>query len=273
MLDKCDTIDGVEDRLIENPLACSFDISTLACTVESQAENSTCLTSAQLKAFELVYQGPVRSDAPDTSIYAGLSLGSEAGWSLPQVSGILSNGFSVPMLQNNVFQNLSYDPTTFNWGSDVDLVDELLSPVIDAISPDLSTFRKLGKKMIVYAGWADPNIAPEGALQHVEAVTRRTIGPETTIAENDFLKLVMVPGGGHCGGNVAKYPYIPGQYGVSAAIVDWVESGKAPVEGIKSWGPPNGENRTRRLCTWPNVAKLVDGADQDDWESYTCGEQ
>ena len=271
VLDKCDTIDGVADRLIENPLACSFDITTLACTEDSHAENSTCLTPTQIESFKLVYQGAVRSDAPNTSIYAGLSFGSEAGWSLPQVQGLLSNGFSVPFLQNNVFDNLSYDATTFNWGSDVDIFDARLSPLIDAISTDLSTFRDSGKKMIVYAGWADPNIAPLSTLRHVEAVTHGTIGPETTIAENDFMKLVMVPGGGHCGGNVAKYPYIPAEYGVSAALVEWVEKGVEPVEGIKSWAPTNGENRTRRLCTWPLVAKLTEGGNQDDWESYTCG--
>ena len=125
--------------------------------------------------------------------------------------------------------------------------------------------------MIVYAGWADPNIAPEWSVQHVEAITKNTIGHETTIAENDFVKLVMVPGGGHCGANVAKYPYVPAQYGVSSALVEWVENGQEPVEGIKSWGPTNGENRTRRLCTWPQVAKLKAGGDVDDWESYTCG--
>ncbi|PVH90532.1 hypothetical protein DM02DRAFT_435816 [Periconia macrospinosa] len=124
--------------------------------------------------------------------------------------------------------------------------------------------------MIVYAGWADPNIAPMWSLQHVEAITRDTIGAETTIAENDFVKLVMIPGGGHCGANIAKYPYVPAQYGVSAAMVEWVENEKEPNRGIKSWGPTNGENRTRRLCTWPGVAKLKEGEDVDDWNSYVC---
>ena len=31
VLDACDLLDGVQDRLIENPLACSFDLASLAC--------------------------------------------------------------------------------------------------------------------------------------------------------------------------------------------------------------------------------------------------
>jgi feruloyl esterase len=270
VIDKCDKNDGVEDRLIENPLDCEFDVSSLACKSGSPS-NTTCLTPDQLSAAKALYQGPVRSDDPNVSLYPGLSLGSEAGWGLPQVQAVLSNAFSVPILQNTVYNNLSYDVDTFNWASDVEFLDEKAGPLINSIKTDLSPFRKEGGKMIVWTGWADPNIAPLNSLRHVEAITRDTLGEGTSVAENDFVKLVMVPGGGHCGANVAKYPYVPATYDFSTAMVDWVENGKAPVEGIKSWGPTNGDDRTRKLCTWPQVAKLNEGGDVDDWESYTCG--
>jgi hypothetical protein len=271
VIQECDLIDGVADNLIEDPLACPFNISSLACKTGAPAKNATCLTPSQLSAAKAIYQGPVRSDSPSTSLFPGLSFGSESGWSLPQVQAGLSNAFSVPILQNLVYQNLSYNPATFNWGSDVDFLDARAGPLINAINTNLSSFRKSGGKMIVYAGWADPNIAPMWSIRHVEAVTQTTIEHGTTIAENDFVKLFMVPGGGHCGANIAKYPYVPAQYGVSSALVEWVEKGQEPVGGIKSWGPINGENRTRRLCTWPQVAKLKEGGDVDDWESYNCG--
>jgi feruloyl esterase len=271
VIEQCDTIDGIEDNLIENPLACPFNISTLACTTNARTEKTTCLTPSQLSAVKALYQGPIRSDFPSTSIFPGLSFGSEAGWMLPQVQAALSNGFSVPILQNLVYQNLSYDPATFNWGSDVDFLDAHAGPFINAANTNLSLFRKSGKKMIVYAGWADPNIAPLWSIKHFEAVTQNTIGNETLIVDNDFLRLVMVPGGGHCGSNIAKYPYVPAQYGVSTALVEWIEQGREPDEGIKSWGPTNGENRTRRLCTWPKIARLKETGEVDNWESYTCG--
>lgn len=270
VIKECDLLDGAEDKLVENPLACSFNFSSWACSENSLTTNITCLTPAQLSAVDAVYQGPRRSDSSKTFLYPGLSLASEAGWFRPQVSGALSNAFSVPMLQNMLFNTLSYDPATFNWGSDIDLLEEKLGPLIDSINTNLSSFRDTGGKMIVYAGWADPNIAPMWSMQHVEAVTQGTLGNGTPIAENDFMKLVMIPGGGHCGSNIAKYPYVPAKYDVSTALVEWVEKGTTPVEGIKSWDPPNGENTTRRLCTWPLVARLKEARDINDWESYTC---
>jgi feruloyl esterase len=271
VIETCDLNDGVRDNLIENPLDCEFDIHSLACGSDGSAENSTCLTPMQISAVEAVYQGPVRSDDPGVSLYPGISLGSEAGWALPIVSAALSNAFTVSILQNLVFDDLQYDANTFNWASDVDIMNDRAGPLINAINTDLSSFRSGGSKMIAYAGWADPNIAPEWSLEHVEDVTKDTIGQETAIEDNDFLKLVMIPGGGHCGANIARYPYVPASYGFSSAIIDWVEKDTEPLEGIKSWSPPNGDDRTRRLCTWPRVAKLSEGGDQDDWESYTCG--
>lgn len=268
-MQECDEIDGLADNLIDNPLECHFDVSSLACTADTAA-NNTCLTPSQVNAAKALYQGPVRADSTNTSVWPGLSFGSEGGWWLPQVQAILSNGFSVPMLQNIVYKNLSYDPNTFNWASDIDLMDARASPLIDAINTDLSSFRKRGGKMIVNAGWADPNIAPKWALQHVEAITEDTIGSGTTVAENDFIKLVMIPGGGHCGASPTTTPALVEQYDFSAAIVEWVEGGVEPVDGIKQSSLIPGDSKTKRLCTWPQHAKLKEGGDIDDWESYTC---
>lgn len=270
MIEECDLLDGVKDNVIQNPLDCRFNISSLSCQEGDVAKNITCLTQDQLQAARALYKGPVNSDASASSLFPGLALGSEAGWSLPQVQGALSNAFTVPMLQNLVYKNLTYDCDEFNWESDVDFLDTEAGPLINAVEKNLTSFRDSGGKMIVYAGWADPNISPQWSIEHVEAITRGTLGKEVTIAENDFIKLVMVPGGGHCGSMNAKYPYVPAQYEFASAMIDWVEKGTEPVAGIKSWGPDNGENRTRRLCTWPKIAKLKDGGDVDDWESYTC---
>lgn len=270
VISECDLLDGVEDKLVENPLACPFNISSWACPEDGPPANMTCLKPAQLDAVKAVYQGPVCSDSSRAALYPGLSLASEAGWFRPSVSGALSDAFSIPMLQNMLFGNLSYDPATFDWNSEVDFLEVKLGPMINSINTNLSSFRNTGGKMIVYTGWADPNIAPIWSMQHVEAVTQETIGKGTSIAENDFMKLVMIPGGGHCGANIAKYPYVPANYDVSAALVEWVEKEKDPKQGIKSWGPPNGEKRTRRLCTWPLIAKMKQGGNIDDWESYVC---
>ncbi|RGP77154.1 tannase and feruloyl esterase [Fusarium longipes] len=270
VIEECDLLDGVKDNVIQNPLACSFNMSSLSCHGNIKMTNTTCLTSDQLEAVQALYHGPIRSEAHGTSLFPGLALGSEAGWGLPQVQGALSDAFTVPILQNLVYKNMSYNPDEFNWGSDVDFLESTAGPLINSIKTDLSSFKNRGGKMIVYAGWADPNISPHWSMEHVKAITRDTLGKEATIAENDFVKLVMIPGGGHCGSLNAKYPYVPAHYDFASSMIDWVERGIEPVAGIKTWGPENGENRTRRICTWPRAAKLKAGEDIDDWQSYEC---
>lgn len=154
MLAACDTLDGVEDGLIEDPLRCDFNIDSLACngsySVPSSGSNVTCLTAGQLKAVKAFYQGPVRSDN-GSQLYPGFSFGSENGWLLQE--GVLADAFSIPILQNLVYDNLSYNSNTFNWASNVADVDSKAGTLIDEISANLSSFRNNGGKLLVTQGW------------------------------------------------------------------------------------------------------------------------
>lgn len=150
VLEKCDALDGVKDNMLENPLKCKFDINTLACNSSSASTNaSTCLTTVQLEAAKAIYAGPT-SSINGTELYPGFSVGSEASW-LSQ-EGSLANAFSIPILQNIVFDNLSYDFLEFNWGSDVRAVDDKVGRYIDEISTNLSAFKNKGGKMMVTQG-------------------------------------------------------------------------------------------------------------------------
>jgi hypothetical protein len=148
VLDECDGIDGVKDGMLENPLKCIFDINSLTCD-SAPANSSTCLTPAQLEAAKAIYEGPT-SNLDGTELYPGFSVGSEASW-LSQ-EGSLADAFSIPILQNMVFDNISYDALGFNWGSDVEAMDEKVGRYIDEISTDLSTFRNRGGKILVTQG-------------------------------------------------------------------------------------------------------------------------
>lgn len=149
VLDQCDGLDGVTDRLLENPLACNFSIEALACSATA-SNNSACLTPAQLAAAKAIYAGP--KDARDGSaVYPGFTLGSETEWAQGQ-EGSLARAFSIPILQNLVYDNLSYDSNIFNWGSDIDDVDKNAGAFIDETSVNLTIFRNVGGKMLVSQG-------------------------------------------------------------------------------------------------------------------------
>ncbi|KAF2096431.1 tannase and feruloyl esterase [Rhizodiscina lignyota] len=260
---KCDTIDGVQDGIIDDPRKCDFDISALACSghQKSIVNNATvCLTAPQIANARKFYSGP-KNPKTGESIYPGFVLGSETEWLQQETSLYLQYG--VPILQNFVFKNLNYDYTKFNWGSDVDAVDRTATPLISEISPDLHAFKKHGGKMIVTQGWADPYNAPGWPIQQRNEM-HGIFGNELA----DFYSLFMVPGGGHCGG-ASNYPQMPGTYNLlSERLVPWVENGAIP-EDIMASNPADGSNSTRKLCPYPQEAKYEKG-DINDWMSYIC---
>ncbi|KAJ6442610.1 LOW QUALITY PROTEIN: feruloyl esterase [Purpureocillium lavendulum] len=233
---KCDTLDGVADGVIENPLACDFDIDSLRC----YTGDSPCLTDEQVKQAKKIYSGP-------RGAYPGFSVGSESSWAVQE--GSLADAFSIPILQNLVFGDLAYNASTFDWDADVALVDERAGALIDDISPDLSGFRAHGGKLVVTQAWADPYNAASWPMQH-RAQMQRAMGDV-----DDWFALFMVPA--------------QAQWHSLDALMSWVEGGHRPTEMLSS-SPADGSNTTRKLCPWPATAKYT-GGDVGRWTSYTCG--
>ena len=66
--------------------------------------------------------------------------------------GTLANAFTIPILQNLVFDNLTYDAAAFNWRSDIDAVNKRAGTLIDDIDANLGAFRGCGGRMIVTQG-------------------------------------------------------------------------------------------------------------------------
>ncbi|KAL7625269.1 hypothetical protein AAE478_004485 [Parahypoxylon ruwenzoriense] len=262
VLAKCDTIDGVEDGVLENPLLCDFDVSLLQCR-PSGTNSSTCLTPDQLSAAQRIYAGPVDSRS-NASLYPGFSAGSETQWMLQE--GTLADAFSIPILQNMVFHDLSYDAAAFNWGADVDALDEKVGALIDEVSADLSGLRASGAKMLVLQGWADPFNAATWPIRHLRQI-EDFFGGDV----RDWFRLFMVPGGGHCGA-ASNYPQVPGTWHALEAVVRWVETGSAPEEMLGT--DPADERlagKTSKLCPWPRTARFR-GGDPEDWDSFVCEE-
>ncbi|KAL0264646.1 delta subunit of the central stalk of mitochondrial F1F0 ATP synthase, atp16 [Diplodia seriata] len=185
VLDQCDELDGVVDGLLENPLACNFSIDALACD-RATSNSSVCLNAAQLAAAKAIYAGP-RDVRDKSAVYPGFSVGSESEWAQGQ-EGSLAEEFSDPILQNLVYDNLTYASGEFDWGSDIDDVDSKAGVLIDETSTDLRMFRETGSKMLVSQGWADPYNA---ATMPIEYLKRLQTFFEGDVS--DFFSLYMVP--------------------------------------------------------------------------------
>ncbi len=191
-LAKCDAIDGVKDGLISNPLACKFKAAEHACS--RGADPATCLSEAQVKAVQNVYDGPRTSSG--RSLYPGKPVGSEAGWPIWLIPPLnFQGGFTFSFMNYLFFQNDPGPSPGYNWydfNFDTDPQQgRLMARILDAVDPDLSDFRERGGKFILYHGWSDGLIPPQRTLEYYEAVLDENGSRHKT---EKFIRFFPVPG-------------------------------------------------------------------------------
>jgi feruloyl esterase len=126
-------------------------------------------------------------------------------------------------------------------------------------SPNLDGFLAHGGKLLVAHGAADPVFSVKDTIAWWDEVKGRYGG-----RADDVVRLFVVPGMAHCGGGPTT-----DQFDMLAALIDWVEHGKAP----QGWRPPLVSNpwpgRTRPLCAWPGSAYYESG-DHNLASSFAC---
>jgi feruloyl esterase len=245
-IEACDSHDGIEDGLLTDPSACSFDPAELLC--RAGESGSGCLTAGQLESVRAAY-GPVNDQNGDL-VYAGYSPGSEMSWRF-LLDG--SNGVGTAL-------------DTFRYAVQFDLTrDRRLAleraGVLNA-SSDLAGFRARGGKMILYHGWADGAIVAQNTANYHAEVEERLGGDQ-----RDWLRLFMVPGMGHCGGGEG-----PNQVNWLAALERWVEAKKAPERITAHRVRNNRVELTRPLCPYPAVAKWSGVGSVTDEANFQCAE-
>ena len=267
----CDTLDGIEDGVLNDPRRCDFDPATLTCAAGD--DPTTCFTAPQAAAVKTIWAG---GRTPDGElIYPGLVPGGEAdpgAWNRwmtgpERFEGIhyqAADGFFKYM----VFEDLEWDFQSFDWDADLAFALEKVGPQLDANDPDISAFRDRGGKLIVYHGWADPDISALSAIDYYEAVASLNGGDggDAGLAKTaEFFRLFLVPGMGHCRGGPG-----PDQFDALSALEAWVEQ-DAPPEQIIASKIEDGETvRTRPLCPYPQEAQWTGEGSTDDAANFVC---
>ncbi|MGE5362385.1 MAG: tannase/feruloyl esterase family alpha/beta hydrolase, partial [Bacteroidales bacterium] len=271
VMNACDALDGLEDGLIDDPSACHFDLSTLACA-EGQ-DPTTCLTAGEIGAFEKIYAGPSRSatapEDPGEQIYPGFAFGGELpdgkqGWDVYVTA-------PTPLqlvLQDQYLRYLAFDPDdpnfdwrTFDFDTDPQRM-QTMHQIIDAVQDDLTAFSDAGGKMIIYQGWGDIAQSPYRTIEYYKGL-RRHVGRRPV---ENFARLFMAPGMYHCGGGVG-----PNTFDALTALERWVEQGQAPSFILASHTQAPGVDRTRPLCPFPQRAVYKGSGSIYDAASFTCG--
>jgi feruloyl esterase len=252
------------DTWLNDPRDCHYDPSALLC--KAGQSSSTCLTAPQVAAANHLYS-PVTNPRTGLKLYPGFARGSEAQWFL--IQGSLIAAFAQPLLANTVFNNPNWNWMTFNYDSDAKLVDQVLSPKIDATSPDLSQLRQLGHKLIMTQGWVDALNAQTLPIEYYDSVVlANDLGKVRKTA--DYFRLFMVPGMSHCGLFGGPGPQV---FDAVAALEQWVEHGvkpeTIPATAYVNGDPTQGVAMTRPLCPYPKIAKYKSG-DPAQAASFQC---
>ncbi|KJH70987.1 hypothetical protein UH38_15085 [Aliterella atlantica CENA595] len=278
----CDGKDGLVDGQITDPRVCTFKPQSLRCS--SNGDRANCLTIAQIAVVNKLYSGPV--DSQGKRLYPGSqTIGSELGWAGASIG---SSGMP-PMAANIADGYLKYlafpksPPASFSykdWQFTTEGFDRLrpLGKVYNATNPDLKDFRDRGGKLILYHGWADPAIPPQGTLAYYQAV-QDTMGGLANV--QSFARLFMLPGVYHCQGGTG-----PSRVDWLAPIVAWVEQGTPPTKIIASQttadsasggfsNPTEGSTgsnakivRTRPIFPYPMQAKYNGKGSMDDAANF-----
>jgi feruloyl esterase len=277
-LAQCDSKDGVEDGVVDDPTACVFRPASLLC---KGAESDACLTAPQVAAIQKLYAGP-RGAVP---VHPGLVAGGATGpgsWPLwvtgPEPGKSLIGTFGTQFFRNMVFEDPAWDFRNFQLERDTRVVDAKLARTLNATDPDLSAFRKRGGKLVIWHGWSDPAISPLNAIRYYDSVRAKMGAGET----DAFVRLFMLPGVQHCDGgpgptgfNGANALKRDAEHDVNVALERWVEEGVAPSRIVAakyktSAEPASGVARTRPLCPYPQVARYKGEGSTDEAENFTC---
>ncbi len=279
VLQQCDGLDGLEDGVLNNPLVCEFDVTSLACEA---GENEQCLTPVQVAAAQTLYTGfqlngeqVVPGFPPGGELGPGgwerwLTGGLETEQGAEFQAGVVSEypapvipsahfGFGNGVMAYLVMQDADWDYSTYDFATfraDVAAIAQTL----DATDPDLDAFRARGGKLLIFNGWRDMALTPLGTIEYYERVVER----DATAAED--VQLILLPGMDHCVGG-------PGASFVNWVdeIDRWVETDNAPDQVTAFFVDADLQpDWARPACAYPDVLQYDGEGDPRAAESFSC---
>ena len=273
--EQCDAKDGLKDGLIDDPRRCDFNPARDLPHCAGGTDQPDCFTVNEIHALERIY-GDVMSHGkrffPGWPVGAEIAgLNGQSGWLGQEINGPNGNGAWTSYGYNFLRflaapkdVTIDADPAQAFSQFDIDKYStqvEEVHQIIDANDPDLSLFRRHGGKLLMYFGWADPQLNPRMGVEYFEQASEK-MGEST----GDFFRLFMVPGMFHCGGGVGT-----STFDAATPLVNWVEAGQAPARIEASRVVSGTVVRTRPLCPYPQVARYKGSGSIDESANFTCG--
>ena len=258
VLAACDGLDGLKDRLIQDPTRCQFDPATLAC--KSGDDPQVCLTPPQVHAARTI-MSPVKTRG-GVELLPRREPGSESGWGFffggPDPLPLVADSFKYI-----VHKDPNWDWRTFDVDRDLakaDAAGEL--DVADVVEPNLSAFVARSGKLLMYHGWSDALIPAGSSLGFYNRLVTRMGGASKT---SNWVRLFMAPGMDHCRGGDG-----PNTFDAVGALDEWVQKRRPPDRIIATQMTGGSATRTRPLCPYPQVAVYTGKGSADEAANFVC---
>lgn len=241
------------DHFISDPRLCHFNFDRLpVCSGDLKSDSDSCFTSDEIAVLKKIYEGPVNPETGER-IYTPIPAGGDH----------LENSFPHLYIFNWVFgKDFDYKKFDFNW--DMEKVDSILAPILNANNPDLSAMKARGGKILMYAGTDDQLVPFQDAVNYYDRVIEKQGGVEQT---QRFFRFYIVPGMGHCGGGKSGLFFED----ILSTMIDWVEK-DFPPDKLISTANIHGDNLVkvrieRPVFPYPEFPKYK-GGDPNSADSY-----
>jgi feruloyl esterase len=154
--------------------------------------------------------------------------------------------------------------------------DTRFGMILNAVETDLRPFYDRGGKLLQYHGFDDAAVAPKNSINYWSGVSSRmrTLGLTRADIDN-FYRLFMVPGLGHCllgeganeFGNGIRGSAMDSRHDLMLALERWVEHGVAPERLIARHREPFFE---RPLCPYPKLPRYNGSGVATDAANWSC---
>ena len=251
IIELADEKDGIKDGLVSDPAA--VDIS-------DELLYKAGLDKDEVRTIRKIWQGP--TDQNGKSLWFSIE-------PTAPLDVLASNKGPFPIPEDYLKYWIKQDPN-FDWktlgysGFDNYFNEsvELFRPIMGTDNADLSQFKKLGGKMIIWHGLNDRLIAPKGTIQYYNNVLKIMGGKDSV---DDFAKFYLAPGVDHCNGGDG-----PDKINGFESLVNWVEKKQAPNRLIAQKIENGQVTLQRPLCQYPQKTIYQGKGDTNNPENFVC---
>lgn len=271
-------ITALGNPIIDDPRECHFDPAVLRCGRPGAPTDGTCLTPKEVTAVKLIWDGPREVNDQGQPTGSRLWFGIEPGASFAGVAdtsstAIIPHSVGGPWIQDWLEQNPNFNVLSIDYPTYQQLFgfsEQRWTSIGASDNPDLSAFQRHGGKIVITHGWADQEIPTQDTVNYYNNVLQDPRNGGSRDVE-DFARLFMVPGMGHCGGAGAGGPNL---FDAFDAVVNWRETGAAPKQITASLENSSGQVvETRPLCPYPQVARYTGSGSTNDASSFVCADE